>query len=86
MWEEQQQRAIEQLKAKLTLAPVLKLPDFSNPFQMHCDASVVGLGADLAQEQRPVAFFSKKLTPTEARYHVMDREFMAIFKACMKWR
>ena len=28
-----------------------------------------------------MAFFSKKLTPTEARYHVTDREFMAIFKA-----
>ena len=33
-----------------------------------------------------MAFFSKKLTPTEARYHVTAREFMAIFKACMKWR
>ena len=33
-----------------------------------------------------MAFFSKKLTLTEARYHVMNREFMAIFKACMKWR
>ena len=33
-----------------------------------------------------MAFFSKKLTPTEARYHVRDREFMANFKACMKWR
>ena len=33
-----------------------------------------------------MVFFSKKLTPMEARYHVMDKEFMAIFKACMKWR
>ena len=32
-----------------------------------------------------MAFFSKKLIPTGARYHVTDREFMAIFKACMKW-
>ena len=50
VWGEQQQRAFEQLKAKLTSAPVLKLPDFSKPFQMHCDASVVGLGAELLQE------------------------------------
>ena len=50
VWGEQQQRAFEQLKAKLTSAPVLKLPDFSKPFQMHCDASVVGLGAELSQE------------------------------------
>ena len=33
-----------------------------------------------------MAVFSKKLTPTEARYHVTDREFMAIFKACTEWR
>ena len=33
-----------------------------------------------------MAFFSKKLNPTEARYHVTDREFMAIFKAYMKWQ
>ena len=33
-----------------------------------------------------MAFFSKKLTPTEARYTVTDRELMAVFKACMKWR
>ena len=32
-----------------------------------------------------MAFFSKKPTSTEARYHVTDREFMAVFKACMKW-
>ena len=50
VWGEHQQRAFEQLKAKLTLASVLKLPDFSKPFQMHCDASVVGLGAELSQE------------------------------------
>ena len=33
-----------------------------------------------------MAFLSKKLTPTEARYHVIYREYMAIFKACKKWR
>ena len=32
-----------------------------------------------------MALFSNKLTPTEARYHVTDMEFMAVFKACMKW-
>ena len=50
VWGGQQQRGFEQLKAKLTSAHVLKLPDFIKPFQMHCDASVVGLGADLLQE------------------------------------
>ena len=33
-----------------------------------------------------MAFFSKKLSPAESRYHVTDRELMAIYLACMKWR
>ena len=53
---------------------------------LHCDASDVALGAELSQGGKSVAFFSKKLTPTEARYHMTDRELMAIYAACMKWR
>ena len=49
VWGGQQQHAFEQLKDKLTSPPVLKLPDFSKPFHMHCDASVVGLCAELSQ-------------------------------------
>ena len=50
---------------------------------LHCDASDVALGAEMSQDGKPVAFFSKKLT--EARYHVTDCELMAIYAACMKW-
>ena len=53
---------------------------------LHCDASDVALGAKLSQGGKPVAFLSNKLTSTEARYHVIDRELMAIYAACMKWR
>ena len=33
----------------------------------------------------PCGILQQKLLPTEAHYHVTDREFMAIFKACTKW-
>ena len=46
----EQQCAFDTLKTKLTSAPVLKLPDFGKPFKLCCDASVVGLGAELLQE------------------------------------
>ena len=66
---------------------MLKLPDYSKPFRIDLatDASDVAVGAELSQNGQPVAFYSKKLTPTEARYHVTDREFLAIYQACMKW-
>ena len=67
---------------------MLKLPDYSKPFRINlaADASDVAVGADLSHNGQQVAFHSKKLTPTEARYHVIDRELLAIYQACMKWR
>ena len=50
VWGLEQQRAFDTLKTKLTSAPALKLQNFDKPFELCCDASVVGLGADLSQE------------------------------------
>ena len=53
---------------------------------MTTDASVVAVGRELSQRGRPVAFYSKKLTHAESRYHVTDRELMGVYLGCMKWR
>ena len=53
---------------------------------MAADASYIAVGAELLWNGQPVAFYSKKLTPTEARYHVPDRELLAIYQSCMKCR
>ena len=65
---------------------MLALPDWEAPFDVATDASLVAIGAELSQRSRPVAYYSKKLTPTESRYHVTDREMLALYLACMKWR
>ena len=66
---------------------MLKLPDYSKPFRIDlaADASDVAVGAELLQNGKPVPLYSKKLTPTEARYYVTDRELLAIYQACMRW-
>ena len=67
---------------------MLNLPDYSKPFRidMAADASDVAVGGELSQNGQPVVFYNKKLTPTEARYHVTDQELLAIYQACMKWK
>jgi hypothetical protein len=59
VWSEQCQVSFEELKKRLTTAPVLVLPDLSKKFSIYCDASRQGLGCVLMQEGRVVAYASR---------------------------
>ncbi len=49
IWGDEQQKAFETLKVRLTSPPILTYPNYSMPFILHTDASMIGLGAVLYQ-------------------------------------
>ena len=85
-WETQHQESSDELKRLVTSAPCLKLPDFSQPFRVTTDASGIAVGGVLTQENRPVAFTSRKLKVHERNYPTHDLELLAVVHALKKWR
>jgi hypothetical protein len=64
----------------------LAFPDFSQPFKIHTDASALQLGAVVAQNNKPIAFFSRKLNPAQRRYTTTERELLAIVETLEEFR
>ena len=89
-WEEEHQRAFEELKEKITSQPVLALPRREGKFRVETDASGHAIGGVLSQEQegkwRPIAFLSRTMQAAERNYEIYDKELLVIVEALAKWR
>ncbi|KAK3572408.1 hypothetical protein QTP86_032628 [Hemibagrus guttatus] len=91
-WIDQAQAAFQRLKERFTMAPIPHHPDPDLPFVVEVDASSSGLGAVLSQRHgkpgklHPCAFYSRKLTATEANNDVGNRELLSIKAALEEWR
>lgn len=86
VWTIDHQMAFELLKQALCSAPVLALPNFSQPFHIETDASGTGVGAVLQQNGHPIAFLSKALSPQNQSFSVYEKEYLAILMVVDHWR
>jgi hypothetical protein len=77
-WDEAHQRAFDHVKATIAKDAVLAYPDYSKVFEIYTDASSKQLGAVITQDNRPIAFFSWKLSDTQHKYSVTEIELLAI--------
>jgi hypothetical protein len=58
-WTSACESSFQELKKRLTTAPVLVMPDMEKPFSIYCDASDQGLGCVLMQDSHMVAYASR---------------------------
>ena len=82
-WVEKCQVAFEKVKAMLTNEPILCAPNFQRPVKLAVDASDIGAGAVLLQEdatevEHPVCYFSKKFEKGQKNYCTSKRELLAL--------
>lgn len=91
-WGDEQQQAFEAHKARLASLPTLIQPDFSRPFELHCDAATTcGIGVILCQRDDegsiyPVSFSSRSLTKFEQKYSIRELEALSIVWGIKKHR
>ena len=86
VWTDKCETAFQEIKEKLTTAPILQFPDLTKEFFLWTDASQVGFGAVLEQENSdgvrlPVAFASKPTNQAQAKYSVTELEVAALIFA-----
>ena len=85
-WTSDCQNAFDKLKAILRGEPVLLAPNFNKEFKLAVDASDVGAGGVLLQEDdngvdHPVCYFSKKFNKHQKNYSTVEKECLSLILA-----
>ncbi len=89
-WDKKQKNAFHTLKKSLSETAHLRILNSTCEKVLKTNASDFAVGACLYQiedeQQRPIAYQSRKLSEPEKRYEVHDKELLVIVKALQDWR
>ena len=84
-WNDSCEKAFQELKRRLTSAPILIVPKRGYRYTMYCDASKDELGCVLMQSRRVVFYSSQQLKNHEQNYPTHDMELATIVFALKVW-
>ncbi|WJZ95129.1 hypothetical protein VitviT2T_013920 [Vitis vinifera] len=89
VWDERCQKSFDQLKQFLTIAPILRAPNWQLPFEVMCDATDFAIGAVLGQREdgKPYVIYyaSKTLNEAQKNYTTIEKELLAMVFALDKF-
>ena len=89
-WSEEATKAFEACKESISQATLLAHPKADASYSLMVDASEIAIGGVFQQTcsnvVQPLAFFSRKLYPTERKYSTFDRELLAAYCAVKHFR
>jgi hypothetical protein len=83
VWGEEQEAAMQKIKAKIAESIMLEYPNPNRPFDIYPDArSKYAIGAMLMQNGKIVSTFSRKLNEAQLKYTVTGQELLACVEVC----
>jgi len=86
LWTPIHEKAFQLTKKIISREVMLSYPQFDQPFIVHTDASHTQLGAVISQSNKPLAFYSRKLTPMQQCYTTTERELLAIVETLKEFK
>ena len=85
-WGKDQDRAFAEIKRIMAQETILAYPNFSKPFHVYTDASNIALGAVIMQEDKPLAFYSRKMNSAQRNYTTGEQELLSIVETLKEFR
>ena len=85
-WTKECTDAFEMAKRVVARETLLNFPDFTKKFHLYTDASDYQLGAVLMQENKPLAFYSRKLNQAQKNYTTGEQELLSIVETLKEFR
>jgi putative transposase len=85
-WKKEQEEAFQEIKRIMSKETILAYPDFTKDFHVYTDASNTQLGAVIMQDNKPLAFYSRKLNAAQKRYTTGEQELLSIVEALKEFR
>ena len=85
-WMPVHQKAFEQMKSLISTDALLAYPDPTKPYDVESDASDYQLGGVIKQNNRPMAYFSRKLNSAQKNYTTIEKELLSIVETFKEFR